>query len=708
MHQTPETILIENKALRLEFSAETGALIGCLIPGTGWAILDRPHLGLSFKLFVPAGRRRNNPVDGETQVLSGLQLTDDGQGVRFFWDGVDSLHAECLPIRVEVRVRLEEHRAVWTMHLSNRSEYVIEAACLPYFGDLRPPAGCKRLVMETNGYNGPNSHEIWPHMPGNRGYFGVDHPYASPGVNRCQMPMSPFVLVRDDQEGLFISMAEAEYEYVAGHTELIPGHDRSIDSRRPPDDRVSQHEVSTRFGLIHFPYVQPGEERRLTPVAVQPYRGDWHAGLDVYRNSSTKPVSARAPSWISEPHSWLQIHINSPEGEARVPYRELPALAGELARNGIKGMQITGWTMGGQDQDNPSHDTDPLLGTREELLDAIAAIKNLNVKVILFTKYTWADQAREDYEDKYRELAVTDPWGDPAVFPGYMYQTPMQLFDISTKRLIPMCFLSEKYLEICEEEFQKVLNLGADGMLFDECVHHGPAILCFHPDHGHRPGALCFANDNHLIERFHRLSDPENPDFAFTGEALYDWEFGAYHLSYFRSEDTNHLPWQRYLRPDAAIMTAVTGFDDREMIAQCLLYRYIISYEPFNFKGRPGDYPLTLEYGKRMDALRSKLRRWFWDGEFRDTVGAKVSRADGGLHHPYAVFAPRDGGPPGIAIANYNETESVTLYLRLDGGDPAEYRWQLIDSQAWRSATDGIEIPPRGAAVVVPSIGCSA
>ena len=32
-------------------------------------------------------------------------------------------------------------------------------------------------------------------------------------------------------------------------------------------------------------------------------------------------------------------------------------------------------------------------------------------------------------------------------------------------------------------------------------------------------------------------------------------------------------------------MTAVTGFNDRNMVNQCLMYRYIISYEPYNFKG---------------------------------------------------------------------------------------------------------------------------
>ena len=72
-------------------------------------------------------------------------------------------------------------------------------------------------------------------------------------------------------------------------------------------------------------------------------------------------------------------------------------------------------------------------------------------------------------------------------------------------------------------------------------------------------------------------------------------------------------------------MTAVTGFNDRNMINQCLLYHYIISYEPYNFKGHLDDYPLTIAYGKKMDALRTELREYFWDGEFRHEVGASVT-----------------------------------------------------------------------------------
>ena len=48
-----QELVLENETLRLEFSRETGALVGLVAKPQGWALLDRPHLGLSFRLLVP-------------------------------------------------------------------------------------------------------------------------------------------------------------------------------------------------------------------------------------------------------------------------------------------------------------------------------------------------------------------------------------------------------------------------------------------------------------------------------------------------------------------------------------------------------------------------------------------------------------------------------------------------------------------------------
>jgi hypothetical protein len=77
-----------------------------------------------------------------------------------------------------------------------------------------------------------------------------------------------------------------------------------------------------------------------------------------------------------------------------------------------------------------------------------------------------------------------------------------------------------------------------------------------------------------------------------------------FNQAYFRSEKKEHVPLSRYLQPHTQFMTAVTCFNDRNMVNQCLMYRYIISYEPYNFKGRLDDFPLTLQYGQALERYR--------------------------------------------------------------------------------------------------------
>lgn len=54
----------------------------------------------------------------------------------------------------------------------------------------------------------------------------------------------------------------------------------------------------------------------------------------------------------------------------------------------MKALHLIGWNRGGQDRGNPYHDPVPGLGTVAELKSAIARIRALGVKVILFSKFT--------------------------------------------------------------------------------------------------------------------------------------------------------------------------------------------------------------------------------------------------------------------------------------------------------------------------------
>jgi hypothetical protein len=82
---------------------------------------------------------------------------------------------------------------------------------------------------------------------------------------------------------------------------------------------------------------------------------------------------------------------------------------------------------------------------------------------------------------------------------------------------------------------------------------------------------------------------------------------------YVEGGGSGHVPLLRYIEPHYPILVGVWGCDDREKINMCLMYRYLISYEPLNFKGRLDDFPLTVEYGKKVDARGFLIRGPFGD-----------------------------------------------------------------------------------------------
>ena len=507
----------------------------------------------------------------------------------------------------------------------------------------------------------------------------------------------PYAILKSKDEGLYCGVNELSTEPVCWYSELLPGYDSAIDGRVPETDEIAGKPVHTLFAPVHMCYIVPNEKRSLTPIIINAYKGSWENGVDEYKRLiKRESKTAKPPKWADDVHSWLQLHINSPEDELRMKFSDLPKVAEECVKYGVKAIQLVGWNYGGQDRGNPSHDFDHRLGTFDDLKNAIAKCREMGVKIILFAKFTWADRSTEWYRKELINCAIKDPYGDPYYHGGYEYQTPSQLLGISTRRFSPMCFGSKEYLEICKKEFKKIIELDCDGMLFDECLHHTPAIVCFDKTHNHRYGWPVYANDRYFVEQLREVS-AKNPDFLYSGEAVYDTEFEQYELSYFRSRDKNHIPLSRYMRPNAQIMTAVSGFNDRNMINQCLMYRYIISYEPYNFKGKLSDFPDTVEYGNKMDNLRRKFRKYFWDGEFKGTLGMQVKCEYNPDFSTYSRFEA-DDGTSGVVVCNYEDTE-ITVEVKCENCNLSKS--VNVDDGNEIPFEKTVTLPPRSAIVLM-------
>ena len=661
-------VLLENEKIRAEFDPHTGALIEMLAKDTGWAIQRRHELGLSFQMLVPLAQRRNNPINGNEQAPPDIDTPEENT-LAFTWRNLKSRHGGQHDITFRGCVRLTGDELVFEAQLDNQSEHTIETVSWPCLGDLNRPQGSTKLNTACLTYNMLIRGEMYPTFANQRGYWGTDFPTQMTPSWR-----SPFYLLESPSQGLYIGYHDQPVSRMLQFCfQLKPGYefaDRVYRGAAPQGDQLAGEPARIEFQAIHYPFYHPGQAGPLSPLILAPYVGAWHKGVDHYKAwRQTWFTAPKTPAWAQKPHSWHQVHINSPEDELRCRYKDLVRYGQAAARHGVKAIQLVGWTVGGQDRGNPSHDTDPRLGTPQELAEAIAAIQALGVKVILFNKYTWADRSTDWYRRELVRHATKDPYGDAHYHVGYQYQTPTMLADINTRRFAPMCVCSQEWRKIALQEFRKSLELGAAGILFDECQHHGvheDVAYCFDKDHGHPVPAYVYSGDRHLEAAFVEEARDRDPEFFFAGEGIAPHQSLTYCLSYFRTDGLDSVMASRYIDSDIGLMMAVCGYRDRNNVNFALMHKLIISHEPRQYKGDLDEYPETLAYARLMDDLRVRYQERLWDAQYRDTLGASVE-ADGKAHQKYSVFVTPQG-KRAVVVCNFDVEKTKSLRLELEGG----------------------------------------
>lgn len=681
-------IIIQDDSLLVAFDSGTGALIRMERKSTRWVIERRAKLGASFRLLVPLPKQRSNYVLGQDQPAHVEKISE--HEVRIHWDKLTSDHGGVLPIKFTGTVTLNNGELTFNASLENNSPLTVETIDYPYLGDFSRPAATAPMQVKTMWYGNLESAGLFPNFSNDKGYWGTFTPMKTFDSNR-----SLFCLIQTPGQGMYVEMKDPYQRYLLQFTFVQnPGIEQSVNSPVPHIDDIDGHPVNLEFRTCHFVFAHPHSTINLVPVVMKCYTGDWHAGVDLYKQwRNTWFKLPHTPAWINDVHSWFQLQISSPEQDYRVKYKDIVQYGKECAENGIGAIQLVGWNEDGQDGGDPSQNTDPGLGTKEELKSSIAKIQAMGVKMILFGKLNWADKTKDWYKKELYKYAATDPYGIPYEHGGYSYYTPTQLTGINTRRRAVMDFVSPQYRNLITKEFQKLLDLGGSGWLFDENCHHGLVKYSFATDHGYTAPGYIYGGDMPLASQLRAAADKISPDFLFAGEGHMDWLMQYYSTSYFRINGGS-IPVCRYLDPHAPLIVAVNGFDDREMLNLILLDRYIISYEPFNFKGHITDFKMTLDYGKKIDALRKRYKAYLWDAEFHDTLGATVS-ANGQVK--YSVFVTNTG-KRAVVIVN-PERKVITGKVSI----PDQGKLAMVSpEQQDLVTTDGsVQIPPRSAVVVI-------
>lgn len=686
-----KTVTLSNDAVEAVFDAETGALCGFSNRRTGWRIQGRAELANSFSAVVPLPERLLNVADGMRQRATVRQEAD---ALVWVWDRLSPAHSPALDIRLEARVTLVGSELAFAMTITNNSDRVLESIAYPVIGDLARPHDQGTLERAFVDYCNLTIAPLYPEFENERGYWGTEFPIAM-----THAPTSAFNLVLSSEgQGLYLGCHdEMASEMVEFTFRLEPGYEAI--GRVPSGPEFAGKPVRQQIRIEHFPFVRPGETITLSPIVLSPFEGDWHQGVDVYKRWRRTWMKQREnPDWVKQIHAWQQVQMSSWGDSLTYKYADLVQFGRDCAANGVGAIQLVGWTLYGQDGRLPIHDTDPRFGSRQELADAIAEIQAMGVKVVLYEKYSCADKTVPWYREELHKYASKDVFGNTHGHEGWRYDTPAHLAGINIRPYAWMCMSSTAWQDITLAQVETSLGLQPDGLLFDESQLHGSSgFCCFDPTHDHRPGAYNFGGDVVFEQRAVALLDRQEKRLLLSGEGCYDQQLRHYGLTYHRTEP-NHIPVLRYIDPFVPMMNWAWGFDDRENLNFSLLYRYVISYEPRHFRGRLDEFPLTLAYGKAIDALRRRYPDLLWDATFRDTLGATVT-VPSGPHRLYSVFEAADG-QKAVIIANHGDDE-IAATVSVEG-----YSGPLTvaspEAPLAKSFDGALTIPPRSVAVVLP------
>jgi hypothetical protein len=654
---------LQNESWVATFDTDSGALTKLENQSLHWNVEQRPEFGASFQLNALTADQKDNFVFGRKQHAVEVTKLSEHQ-VRLQWKNLVSERGDVLPITLTGIVSLTNDALTFDATLENDSSLMVSTVDFPYLGDLNPPAQGEPMWGEHMWYGSMQSQDV------SRG----------PTVMSKQ---SLFCLIQSTNQGLYLEMHDPTQPYLLNFG-FEPRH----------DSKSVGGPARIEFHARHFAYVQPHTTRELVQVVLRGYKGDWHAGVDCYKEwRKTWFKEPHLPDWAKEVHSWTMLRMNTPEQDYGVPYTNFVQYGREWAACGVRAVQVVGWNKGGQDGGDPTQDTDPGLGTWQQFHDAIAQVQAMGVKVILFAKLNWADLTTDWYTNELYKYECTDQNGKRYEQGGYAYVTPTQLAGIGLHRRAVMDFLDPQYQGIAVSEFKKILALGSEGWLWDEICHHASVLYSWAPNHGYTPPGYVYGGDLPLSAQLRAAADKMSPDFLFSGEGPEDWLMQYFPVS---EVGVSAVPICQYVDSrHCLILAGVSGFDDREQLNMILCRHCVIQYEPFLYKGHITDFPMTLAYGQKIDALRSKYKAFLWDGEFRDTLGAEVG-ADGS--YQYSVFVA-DSGKRAVVVVNPDFNKPIVAQVTLPhAGKLVAATPEELDAQP---TTGTLHIPARSAAVIM-------
>ncbi|MFC1452905.1 DUF6259 domain-containing protein, partial [Verrucomicrobiota bacterium] len=401
---------------------------------------------------------------------------------------------------------------------------------------------------------------------------------------------------------------------------------------------------------VNMPCTQPGGEFRGPPVVLRCHEGDWHAGAKLYRAwfLSQFPVRKAEESWLRQQQAVQDGLFLLPEGNVMLTFKDIPQWAQDAADHGVNAVLISGWNVGGHDNQYPMYSPDPRLGTWDDLAEAVAACHDMGLRVFFFANIQCVDTSTEWYRRELRAYSVmtsrgaqkTAGWG-------------MGTLGARMGHTCPPCGWCDPafpaYRKIIVDQMRKLAELGADGVHFDKV---GGGSLDFNPgldagpDQAH-PGGII-----QCIEETLAACRDIRPGFCLGVESHWD-RLLSYCDAWWLWFDGEHVPVMKYTFHEFLPTFTVAQPWDYANVNRAIQYGYQILVGPVRYSASMGDgqsRPVSAYIGEAL-RIREELKSIIFFGEFLDKQGVEVRGAG---HLQYGVHRNPDTGNRACVLVNHD------------------------------------------------------
>ena len=639
--------ILENKKFKLEIDGKTGAIAGLLNKKTGWQLVHQKALMAGLDVIVPVEVAENNRARSKDQKLSSVK--SDGNKLTLKWDTVNTDKAGEMNVSVTSEIVMSDDTITFNLSLINNTEYYVQEIYYPAIGGIKTDVNNDSAKGK---YMVPNGHlvdfPLGKPTSNNTGYWGVDWPtyrinYPAPDA------AAPFELIFFKDQGFYIGVhMKNTVENAVIMNEYHPGQLDSIYGFVTTEDVFCGHPVGANVSVVRTPFVERGYSHKFEPVVFGFYEGDWHDGINYYKDYYNEVLNEEGfvyPSWVEEIDSCLVVDF----AKLKIKYDGLIKIAKDAKAHNINALLINSWhTDGTGDLANKQW------GTDKDLKNIISEIKSLGIRII----FNLDAGARLEKSVK--------------------------------------CAISDTYRKSLVKAVKDIVSLGADGVLYNSL---SAGVYCNNKDgtHSHKKGGIMLASVHTALSM---LKDFLIDNDVLLADTVFFNNMQNFSPLYFHKgtdcglPGDNIVPGLKYVDNKRALSVSVAGSNDYNLINMALMLGYRVNYYPgYGNKGLE-DICNSAEYGKKCMTYRRGLAEWIWDAQFCDTIGAEVSCLSDG-RAIYSVFTNKNGKKAIVVVNTSPEEKEYDVKV----GGASKFQAYYVDKAAVES-TGKISVPGQGIVVL--------